>query len=275
MAINRRSKSATLFRYLVLPPLFLCAIFRKPIFQWIAVVALVIWLLSEIYVAAAAHRKRKTREKTTAKLDSVSYEAIALPGSEAPQIPDRDLFLIRQVNCRITEQLKRSYPMVAWIWHPRPSVEELNGGGTWRIQLSNAEPFNFGEVKIETSGKLHITLLQAVPLSEAAVVKTVLKVDPEDLTDDELLDRVDVKSWYLGHGEKVIAEMIDDLNTQGHKQLLIKDDGSVIITTSGKAQVVDSILNFPPRMAWDEFCQLLLEDDITASVKPEGLELAW
>ena len=274
MAVIRRRKSATLFRYLVTPTLLLCAIFRKPIFQWIAVVAAAIWLISELWMAIAA-RKKKPDKKELRALDQIRTTPIELPKAEAPEMPERDLFLIRQINCRITEQLKHSYPMVAWIWQPRPSVDELNNGGTWRIQLSNADPFNYGDVEIAKTGKLTITLLQAVPLSESSGTKAILKSEPEDLRDDEILDRVDAKTWYLGHGEKIIAEMIDDLNSQGHKQLLIKDDGSVIITASGKDQVVESIVDFPPRMVWEEFCQLLSEDDITASVKPEGLSLAW
>lgn len=274
MAVIRRSKSATLFRYLVTPTLLLCAIFRKPLFQWIAVGAAAIWLISELWMAIAA-RQKKPRKKELQALDQIRTTPIDLPKGEAPEMPERDLFLIRQINCRITEQLKHSYPMVAWIWQPRPSVDELNSGGTWRIQLSNADPFNYGDVEIAKTGKLTITLLQAVPLSETSGTKAIQTSEPEDLRDDEILDRVDAKTWYLGHGEKIIAEMIDDLNSQGHKQLLIKDDGSVIITASGKNQVVESIVDFPPRMVWEEFCQLLSEDDITASVQPEGLSLVW
>ena len=69
--------------------------------------------------------------------------------------------------------------------------------------------------------------------------------------------------------------MIDDLNTQGHRKLMIHEDGEVIVTASGTELTVDTIRNFPPRMAWEEFCQVLKEDEITAVVKPEGLQLSW
>ena len=210
MAVIRRRRSATLFRYLVVPTLLLCAIFRKPIFQWIAVGAAAIWLLLELW-SLIALRKRKPGKKKMQALDQIGTTPIELPKAEVSEMPERDLFLIRQINCRITEQLKHSYPMVAWIWQPRPSVDELSNGGTWRIQLSNAEPFNCGDVEISKSGKLTITLLQAVPLSESSGTRAILKADPEDLQDDEILDRVDARTWYLGHGEKIIAEMIDDL----------------------------------------------------------------
>ena len=53
------------------------------------------------------------------------------------------------------------------------------------------------------------------------------------------------------------------------------DDGTVVTEASGTEQYVDSLRDFPPRLAWPDFCQLLSEDEIQASVKPEGLLLAW
>ena len=101
------------------------------------------------------------------------------------------------------------------------------------------------------------------------------RLSDDDLKPEEMLERVDVKSWYFEHGEIILAQMIDELNTQGHKELLIREDGDVVITTSGIEQVVERIKGFPPRMVWEDFCQLLKEDEINASVQSNGLALAW
>lgn len=61
---------------------------------------------------------------------------------------------------------------------------------------------------------------------QACLLKTVTaasKDDDSDLEEHELLDRVDVKEWYEGEGERVITAMIDNLNTQGHRTLLIRE----------------------------------------------------
>ena len=85
-----------------------------------------------------------------------------------------------------------------------------------------------------------------------------------------------MKAWYQEHGEQLLSQIIDDLNTQGHREILVKEDGTVWIKSSSAGEVVvDSVVNFPSRKTWYEFCQLLSEDEITASVKPEGLCLAW
>lgn len=271
MANFRKQKSSILLRWLVVPTLFLCAIFKTPVFQWIAVAALAVWLyavLSGVVVAAIQRRKRKVKREELTQLSA----AITQEESPKESIQTNDLFLIRQVNFRITEQLKGTYPMVSWLWVKRPSAEELCCGGTWRIRIANAEPFNYGDVELNKAGKLTITMLQAAPLKESLPEKCAAS---NDLEEDELLERVDVKSWYLGEGEKILSQMIDDLNTQGHRKLTIREDGEVVIKAAGADQTVETIKNFPPRLVWDEFCNVLKEDEITATIQPDGLMLSW
>lgn len=271
MANFRKQKSSILLRWLVIPTLFLCAIFKTPTFQWIAVAALAVWLyavLSGVVATAIQKRKRKVKQGELTQLSA----AITQEESSKETVQTNDLFLIRQVNFRITEQLKGTYPMVSWLWVKRPSAEELCKGGIWRIRIANAEPFNFGDVELSRSGKLTITMLQAASLKESAVEQ---RTDSNNLEEDELLDRVDVKSWYLTEGEAILSRMIDDLNTQGHRKLIIREDGEAVIRASGVDQTVNTIKNFPPRLAWDEFCNVLREDEITATIQPDGLMLSW
>lgn len=139
------------------------------------------------------------------------------------QTAHNELFLIRQVNYRITEQLKTSYPLVSWLWLVRPDASQLCRGGRFRIRTYNTDPFNYGEVELSDQGRLTITMLQAVPLKDAVAMELAAK---DDLTQEDLLERVDVRTWYRDQGEQVLCQMIDDLNTQGHKKLLIKEDGN-------------------------------------------------
>ena len=279
MAFTRRSDSYALFRILVVPATCLCAIFRTPVFQWIAVGALGLWLAITLVRAIRDRFKRRGPKK--AKLTKPATPTDPAKPEDSDTIlpiremaeepsPENDLFLIRQVNCRITEQLKTTYPAVSWIWIKRPTAAELCKGGAWRIRVANAEPFNFGEVAISKAAKLKITMLQASPLGE-----TPAQDASDDLEANEELDRVDVKAWYTSVGEDALAEVIDNLNSQGHRKVLVHDNGDVIITTAGTESCVDKIAGFPPRIVWDEFCQLLKEDDYDVSVQPDGLALSW
>lgn len=279
MAYIRRMKLFTLFKYLVAPSMLLSAIFKFQALHWVAVASVVLWVIVLVLqgVDSLNQRMRHRRARRPKPADpppSQHAEDVqkAAGNQTPPQATRSDLFLIRQVNYRITEQLKASYPTVSWLWLKRPEATELCQGGRFRIRTTNTDPFNFGEVELSSEGRITITMLQAIPLKDAAEMALEAK---DDLAQEELLERMDVKAWYQTQGESILCQMIDDLNTQGHKRLLIQDNGNVVIEIAGKEEAVELLKDFPPRMVWDEFCQLLREDEITATIQTEGLLLTW
>lgn len=271
MAVKSRIDAWTLLRVLVVPCLFLCAIFKRPIFQWIACAALFVWVCFVISKLFRSHRKHCKKMPAEQKAFPAKQET--KPLTETPQEADDDtrLSLLRQVNYRIMEQLKQSYPTVAWLWEARPSSEEIGKGCTKRIKLYHCDPFNFGEVTLSATGKLEIALVQMVPLAEAELQPH----NDEDLEEQDILDRSDVKQWYTQKGIALLSALIDELNVQGHKRLTIKENGDVFVTASGKQQPVDTIPDFPPRPAWEDLCVLAREDDIAAEVCNQELTVSW
>lgn len=271
MAVKSRIDAWTLLRVLVVPCLFLCAIFKRPIFQWIACAALFVWVCFVISKLFRSHRKHCKKMPAEQKAFPAKQET--KPLTETPQEADDDtrLSLLRQVNYRIMEQLKQSYPTVAWLWEARPSSEEISKGCTKRIKLYHCDPFNFGEVTLSATGKLEIALVQMVPLAEAELQPH----NDEDLEEQDILDRSDVKQWYTQKGIALLSALIDELNVQGHKRLTIKENGDVFVTASGKQQPVDTIPDFPPRPAWEDLCVLAREDDIAAEVCNQELTVSW
>lgn len=216
---------------------------------------------------------QKTLQKDARRAKVFPAKQETKPLTETPQEADDDtrLSLLRQVNYRIMEQLKQSYPTVAWLWEARPSSEEISKGCTKRIKLYHCDPFNFGEVTLSATGKLEIALVQMVPLAEAELQPH----NDEDLEEQDILDRSDVKQWYTQKGIALLSALIDELNVQGHKRLTIKENGDVFVTASGKQQPVDTIPDFPPRPAWEDLCVLAREDDIAAEVCNQELTVSW
>ena len=134
MAKLRRLNASTLFKCMVVPTMLLCAIFHKPALQWVAFFALLFWfiaLLLSPFGGLVERRNRKRMEKKLGQISAAKPEPIKL--DPAPMLPENEVFLIRQIHIRITEQLKASYPLVSWIWVKRPSVEEICQGGVWKI----------------------------------------------------------------------------------------------------------------------------------------------
>lgn len=277
MANNRgMTLQSFLLRYLVLPALFLCAIFHQQvILQWVALGTVLAWLI----VGLAGLRKRQNAGKRIRKnRENLSRIRNPEPKPETldaqwqpAESAEQNLLLIRQVNFRITDLLKQTYPMISWLWVKRPTVEELTVGGTWRIQTDHTEPFNYAEVSMSVAGQMKITMLQATPLEETSEVMT----ESEDLKPEEISERENVRDWYTRTGEDILTALIDDLNTQGHKKLVIQENGEVYVSSGSESRKVDRVPDFPPRMVWEDFKTLLKEDDITAVSGPEGLQLTW
>ncbi len=183
MASNRRNSNGNLYRILVFPAWLLYLIFRKPVFQWIAVVALAVWLCVMLLSALSGPVKHRSHRKAEKKPASAKQSA----------------------------------------------------------------PF----------------------------MKTVKQRENDDLQPEEFLERRDIRDWYYGSGGDLLSNLIDDLNAQGHKSLIIHEDGTVCIRTGSDIKQVETIDGFPPRSTWDLLRTLLREDEIITQVAPDGLELAW
>ena len=211
MTFLRRMKSFTLFKYLVLPAMLLCAVIKKPAMQWIALLAVLLWIGLIVFEGVFRINQQRKR-KSMSRRKPVPPQAPVLDGQSTPRVDQdiqtaqNELFLIRQVNYRITEQLKTSYPLVSWLWLVRPDASQLCQGGRFRIRTYNTDPFNYGEVELSDQGRLTITMLQAVPLKDAVAMELAAK---DDLAQEDLLERVDVRTWYRDQGEQVLCQMID------------------------------------------------------------------
>lgn len=107
MKYLRSLQSRVVFKCAVVPALLLCAIFRNPALQWFAVAASALWLsVVAIGFWAEAAPKLKRHKRTKAKPElSTATSMDAVPH----QNPENSLFLIRQINYRVAEQLKSVY----------------------------------------------------------------------------------------------------------------------------------------------------------------------
>lgn len=265
MAGKSRISSLSVLRVVPLLCMLLFSIFRKPVFRWIALTALLIWFFAELAHLLSGLARKKTVKKRRTKEKKAG-------NAETNEGQTHDNSLLLQVNYRITEQLKASYPSIAWLWVNRPEQEEIKRGGTWRIGLQNADPFNFAEIQLRSSGAMEISLMQLVSLSDP-VWEPVR--DDNELKADELIERYDVRRWYAESGERILCGLVEELNTQGFKQLRINEGGEVVTGPSDNERTVSAIDSFPPKSAWSELCSLVREDDIQASISGSQLAIAW
>jgi len=263
MAKDRRKKTSDIFRAIAIPALMICAVVDKQLFRYLSAAVSAIWLANlTIRLGKSVVEKKKAKKKGT---------LLAIEPKKEKVVDDSSLFLFRQVNCRITEQLKATYPDVSWLWVNRPDANEMAKGGTWRIRLANAEPFNFAEVEMTDMAQININLMQILSLKDA----TELSNEDEDIRQEEMLEKPDAEQWYSEFGQATLGQIIDDLNSQGHKRMLVQEDGSICVRQNGTSHMIQRIQDFPPRLSWDKFSAILEKDDIKTNITADGLQMSW
>ena len=84
-----------------------------------------------------------------------------------------------------------------------------------------------------------------------------------------------MRKWYSDIGGMILCDIVEELNTQGYKQLRINESGNVMISAMGGERSFTEIGSFPPKNVWDELCSLLREDDLKATVSGSQMAIAW
>lgn len=86
---------------------------------------------------------------------------------------------------------------------------------------------------------------------------------------------VDVISWYELIGRQMLESVITDLNANGHSRLSIKENGDIIITRNKKEALKGTLDQFPPKNYWNEFLNLLEEQELHGKVEKDRIIISW
>jgi len=171
-------------------------------------------------------------------------------------------FLVRNVNFRITDKLKKYYPKVTWNWDTY--LSEIGGNvKNARIKTFNTGDYNFADVTFLPSGEMTLKMQKIVELNETAEDKK------QNISEDE------VKEWYETCAFNVISETINEIYSQGYKSLEIADNGTIYIKEQNKDVECNKIENMLDKSLWNEFAKCLKKDEIKARVLNDRLALSW
>ena len=171
-------------------------------------------------------------------------------------------FLVRNVNFRVTDKLKKYYPKVTWSWDTH--LSEIGGNvKNARIKTFNTGDYNFADVTFLPSGEINLKMQKIVELTENVENKK------QNIAEDE------VKEWYETCAFNVISETINEIYSQGYKSLEIADNGTIYIKEQNKDVECNKIENMLDKSLWNEFAKCLKKDDIKARVLNDRLALSW
>ena len=272
--MQRMLKFRTLVKAIIITAIFLKGEARDCIMAAITLV----WLLANAYSYYKANRKtvlEKLNEFLQRGREDVVEVKVSEPMEECIQECDEDIisqhkqeiseemqdFLVRNVNFRITEKLKRFYPEATWVWESGLNDFKTNLKNA-RIRTSNTGKHNLAEVIFLPDGEIHFNMLN------------VLELGNEEAKEEELSE-YDVKTWYDTFAFNTINEIVNEIYSQGYKKMEITQDGSILIkeqNTDVEYGKIDNMLN---KKLWNELIRCFKADKIEAKVSNDKLLLSW
>ena len=232
------------------------AFLPKNVAQWVVLGSIVIFGVSKgvIYYLNNEDEFKRKRERRAVK---------AKGSKSAPVVPLEFKYAVNQLSHRVTDKLHSAFPEGTWHWTDKPTAKLFTDGGRIRIATSKTEDFNEADVILDTYGRIEIKMLKTNSVSD------IIKASDENADTDFT---VDAKMWYEQCGQKVLTDIITDLNARGTKILCINEDGRIIINDD---EQVGMLKAFPSKNLWSKLISIFEESDLKAVENEHSIQLGW
>ena len=116
---------------------------------------------------------------------------------------------------------------------------------------------------LDAYGRIDIKMLETKSFSE--IVK-----DTDEKADTDYT--VDAKAWYEQWGQKILTDIITELNAKGTRVLCINEDGTVVIDDDKK---VGTLKSFPRKNLWKKLVSVFEESGLTAVENENSIQIGW
>ena len=199
----------------------------------------------------------------------------AKPAFPAPDSREYETMLLH-IALRITEKLKSAYPQAVWQWKDTPSLQDILKGGTIRILVENMDTYTHADISFDRFGRIHV---EPMVIGSFADTENSTNARPQpDGADGETTPEpsvVDVRVWYELIGQKVLEELITDLNANGHSMLTIRENGDIVVSCQKKKVLKATLDSFPGKAYWKELVSLLEENELKGKISDDSLQVSW
>ena len=290
--MNKSVFSPSLKILIVLSLLF-AALFSRQLSQKLILASVAVWLL---FMAVSLLRNRqKRRDKKAFSLrtafahifpfvrdsfgketsnDSVSvspaeYRPPILPDQKAAFSEAELAQILQHIRLRITDKLKSAYAEATWQWDKEPDLHDILAGKTFRILVENMESYTHADISF---GRIHVEPMTIGAFSPA---ESKADADDADTPAPEEPAVVDVRVWYELIGQKILTEQITELHAKGHSKLTIMENGDITVKNQKKDILKATLDSFPAQNYWQELVSILAEDQLTAKITGNSLQVSW
>lgn len=228
----------------------------KNVAQWVVLGSIAIFSIAKgvIYYFNNEDEFKRKRERCAVRAKS---------SKNAPVVPLEFKYAVTQLSHRVTDKLHSAFPEGTWHWTDKPTAKLFTDGGRIRIATSKTEDFNEADVILDTYGRIEIKMLKTNSVSD--IIKSSDKNADTDFT-------VDTQMWYEQCGQKVLTDIITDLNARGTKVLCINEDGSIVIDDDKQVGMLKA---FPSKNLWSKLVSIFEESGLKAVENEHSIQLGW
>ena len=229
----------------------------KNVVQWVVLATIVVFAAVKGISYYAEHKDEISEKKEKIK-SKVKKNKKSKPETE-PVLN----YAITQLSHRVTDKLHSAFPDCSWHWVERPTVALFAEGGKVRIATNKTEEFTEADVMLDAFGRIEVKMLKTDTVTK--IVKATDKNADTDYT-------VDADAWYSQCAQKVLTDIITDLNARGTKVLCIKEDGSMVINED---EQVGTLKAFPSKNLWKKIVSIFEDNGLMAVENEDCIELGW
>lgn len=244
----------------VLVSLAAIAFLPKNVAQWIVLGAILLFGASQGIAYFLDHKDEisEKREKMKSEKKDKSEK------KKAPSEIELALnYVVVQLSHRVTDKLHSMFPEATWRWVDKPSLKTFSEGGRLRITTSKTDTFTEADVILDVYGRIEVNMLNS-----DSITSLVKKVDGNADTDYT----VDADAWYSQCGQKLLTDIITELNAGGTKVLCINEDGSIVVDDNTK---VGTFKTFPSKNLWKKLISIFEENGLSAVENEHSIQVGW
>lgn len=237
------------------------------------ITAFAFWILHVAVVLLVPYVRRARRIRQHQKMrKTLQKNNIPQPVSfEIPQLkePSTEQLLLMHVNHRISTCLRSTFGSITWEWCTEKPVNLITQGGTGRIKVFGIDDYDHADVKLTKNADISFDMIRLTPLA---------KISDENSSADNIPPNkqpVDPQIWYEVQGRSVLESVVADLNSRGHNQLILHENGDISILQDEENVVERHLGNFPNITYWPRLIQVLERDGLAAIVTDRKIVVSW
>lgn len=292
----RKSIFTKSIKILIVSLLLLAVFFRKERSQKLMALAFILWAVVTIGILLLCHSgklfkkirilysalKQKIRQMMEASEEIPSSVPVQEYPEEhvSPTKPASDSreyeTMLLHIALRITEKLKSAYPQAVWQWKDAPDLQNILKGGTIRILVENMDTYTHADISFDRFGRIHVEPMVIGSFADTEN-RADAKPEPGGANEETIPEPsvVDVRVWYELIGQKVLEELITDLNANGHSMLTIKENGDIVVSCQKKKILKATLDSFPGKTYWKELISILEENKLKGKISDNSLQVSW